>query len=75
MPNVSFKSSLLLVRSRGFFICLELGYYSFKTHILMLFLVSLFTLSKKGVRGCFQKKWIVGTFIVLVLEMSLNRGA
>lgn len=36
--------------------------------------VSLFTLSKKGVGGCFQKKWTVGAFIVPVLEMSLNAG-
>lgn len=55
MPNVSFKSSLLLVRSRGFFICLELGYYSFKTHILMLFL-SAYSLFLRRVSEAVSKK-------------------
>lgn len=69
-----FRKFLSLGRSRNFLICLELGHYSFKIHILNAVPVGLFTLSKKGVRGCFQKKWIVGTFIVPVLETSLNGG-
>lgn len=56
MPNVSFESSLLLVRSRGFFICLELGYSSFKIHILMLFMSACSLFPRRVSRGCFQKK-------------------
>jgi len=56
MPNVSFKSSLLLVRSRGFFICLELGYYSFKICILIVLLSAYSRLLRKVSEAVSKKK-------------------
>lgn len=38
MPNNSFRTPLLLVRRKSFFLCLELGYYSSKILILTMFL-------------------------------------
>lgn len=75
MPNVSFESSLLLVRSRGFFICLELGYSSFKIHILMLFMSACSLFPRRVSRGCFQKKVDCKHIHCPSLKMSLNGGA
>lgn len=49
------RKFLSLVRSRNFLICLELGHYSFKIHILML-LLSAYSLFLRRVSEAVSKK-------------------
>lgn len=56
MPNTSFRTPLLLVRRKSFFLCLELGYFFSKILILTMFLSAKRSIHSRKSVVFFKKK-------------------
>lgn len=56
MPNNSFRTPLLLVRRKSFFLCLELGYFFSKILILTMFLSAKRSIHSRKSVVFFKKK-------------------